>query len=90
MTRKPERRKRRGAPVLLLLLLLTALLLADNFLVRVREYDLVFPDLPPGFSGLRVLQLSDLHGRDGLTGQLLRRAEAAGPDLIFITWDLAD
>ena len=91
MTRKPERRKRRrGAPVLLLLLLLLALLLADNFLIRVREYDLTFPDLPPGFSGLRVLQLSDLHGRSDLTGQLLRRAEAAGPDLIFITGDLAD
>ena len=90
MTRKRERRGKRGLLLPLLLLLCLALLLADNFLVRVREYDLAFPDLPPGFSGLRVLQLTDLHGRTDLTGQLLRRAEAAKPDLIFLTGDLAD
>lgn len=89
MTRK--RKKRRGGRILLpILLLLAALLLTDNFLVRVREYDLSFPDLPRSFSGLRVLQLSDLHGRGDLTGQLLRRAEEAKPDLILLTGDLAD
>ena len=89
MTRK--RKKRRGGRILLpILLLLAALLLTDNFLVRVREYDLSFPDLPRSFSGLRVLQLSDLHGRGDLTGQQLRRAEEAKPDLIHLTGDLAD
>lgn len=90
MTRRRKRPKRRRVLLPLLLAALLALLLTDNLWVRVREYDLGFPDLPPGFAGLRILQLSDLHGRDGLTGQLLRRAEEAKPDLIFLTGDLAD
>ncbi len=90
MTRRRKRPKRRRVLLPLLLAALLALLLADNLWVRVREYRLDCTDLPPGFAGLRILQLSDLHGRDGLTGQLLRRAEEAGPDLVFLTGDLAD
>ncbi len=76
--------------MILLLMAFLALLLRDNFLVRVVHYDLRFPDLPMAFDGLRILQISDLHGRDILTKQLLQRTEAADPDLILLTGDLAD
>ena len=86
--KKAERRK---PPLLtlLFLILITALLL-DNLWVRRREYTLHYPDLPEGFDGLRILQLSDLHGRAILNTQLLERAEEAEPDLILITGDLVD
>ena len=90
--KKRKKRRRGGLRTLTVLLLLafSALLLRDNLLVRTVEYKLRFPDLPEAFDGLRILQISDLHGRDILTNQLLRRTEAAQPDLILLTGDLAD
>ncbi len=83
--------KRRKKPLLaLLILLLLTVLCLDNLWVRTAEYTLRYPDLPEGFDGLRILQLSDLHGRAGLTRQLLARAVDAQPDLILITGDLVD
>ena len=48
--------------------------------------------LPPAFDGLRIVQLSDLHGREfGVQSQrLLARVRAQEPDLIALTGDLAD
>ena len=88
--RKTRRRSGRRILVILLLLILGALILRDNFLVRSVEYELRFPDLPTAFDGLRILHISDLHGRDILTKQLLQRAGTAKPDLILITGDLVD
>lgn len=87
-----KRRRRSGwrTLVILLLLILGALLFRDNFQVRNLGYDPVFPDLPDAFDGLRILQVSDLHGRDILTKQLLQRTKTAKPDLILLTGDLAD
>ena len=89
---KKRKRRRSGwrTLVILLLLILAALLCRDNLQVRTVGYDLSFPDLPKAFDGLKILQISDLHGRDVLTKQLLTQAEAASPDLIFLTGDLAD
>ena len=55
----------------LLTLLLTAALLASlalflfqqNFALQVEQVELTFEALPPEFDGLRVAELSDLHGR---------------------------
>ena len=88
--RKKRRRSGWRTLVILLLLILGALLFRDNFQVRTVGYDLAFPDLPDAFDGLRILQISDLHGRDILTRQLLQRAETAEPDLILLTGDLVD
>ena len=86
---KRRRRRLRAFPLLLSLLLLTVLL-TDNLRVRTREYTIPYPDLPRGLEGLRILQLSDLHGRDILTKQLLLRAREAEPELILLTGDLVD
>ena len=87
--RKKTRRKAHPLLTLLFLALISSLLL-DNLWVRSREYTLSFPDLPEGFDGLRILQISDLHGRDILTKQLLVKAEEVQPDLILLTGDLVD
>lgn len=48
--------------------------------------------LPAAFAGLRVVQISDLHGRrfDAQSRYLLDMVQLASPDIIAITGDLAD
>ncbi len=89
MTRK--RKRRRGKRLLLLLLALLAFRLwLDNFTVCLRAYELRSPALPPGFEGLRVAQITDLHGCERLYDGVLRRTREAKPDLIALTGDLTD
>ena len=57
--------------------------------MRTKEYD-VPCGIPPGFDGLRIAQISDLHGNERLYGALLRHTRDAGPDLIFLTGDITD
>ena len=88
--------KKRRHPVLkffLLLIVLLGLLCADSGLrIVTTEYELSFADLPQDFDGWRIVQLSDLHGaqfgKDN--SRLLQRVEAAQPDIIVLTGDLAD
>jgi len=60
----------------------------------VREVELVFDDLPDSLEGYRILHLSDLHvssaARRARTLEVVRRANAAGADLIVVTGDLVD
>jgi len=55
---------------------------------------LVFPDLPPGLDGLKLLHLSDLHagihlGEDRMQ-EIVAQANALRPDLIVQTGDMID
>ncbi len=89
--RKKKRRARRGLRLLLLLiLLLAAAVCLENTRVRTVRYSLELPELPAAFEGLRILQISDLHGREGLTQQLLDAARKQAPELILLTGDLVD
>jgi len=60
----------------------------------VREIELAFADLPPSLDGYRILHLSDLHvssaARRTRTLEVVRRANAAGADLIAVTGDIVD
>lgn len=87
------KRKRHFFLRALLLVLILGALVADSNLRPVKtEYTLSFADLPEAFSGLRIAQLSDLHGAKYGEGnaRLLRLVRAAAPDLIALTGDLAD
>lgn len=55
-------------------------------------YTVSSPDLPAPLEGLRIVQLSDLHGKEFNTGSgdLLRAVADLEPDLIAITGDLID
>jgi len=60
--------------------------------LQVETVEVVDPNLPKAFDGLRVVQLSDLHGKEFGPGNtnLLAEIEALNPDLIAITGDVID
>lgn len=64
----------------------------QNFTLQVETVELFFESLPPQFDGLRVAELSDLHGRSfGENNvRLLRTLQKARPDMICICGDLFD
>ena len=64
----------------------------ENLRIETTHTTLRCAGLPEGFSGLRIVQISDLHGRMFGEGhhRLLRAVRRAQPDLIALTGDLAD
>ena len=62
----------------------------DNIRLTVTRYTIAFADLPEGFDGFRIVQVSDLHnarlGKD--QQKLIVAIKAAQPDMIAITGDL--
>lgn len=90
--RNRRRPVRRALTWLLALALAAGFLYWDNTALQVTEQDLTFSDLPEGFEGLRIVQLSDLHDREfGASNSRLYEAVAeAEPDVILLTGDLVD
>lgn len=78
--------------LLLFILLLPLWLWWGNYTLSVEEYTFSSSRLPQGWDGARIVQLSDLHGkefgRDSV--RLLRAVKRAQPELIVITGDIAD
>jgi hypothetical protein len=74
------------------LILLAGFFLFEQFGLQVTHTEVYSDSLPSAFDGLKIVQLSDLHGRS--FGQdnalLLRRVRALEPDLIAVTGDLLD
>lgn len=89
---KQEKRNGRWRKWLLAGLVLSGILWVENNTVEMREYTVCKQDLPAAFGGLRVLQVSDLHGkRFGKDhAWILKSAAEARPDIIAVTGDLAD
>ena len=83
-------RKRKIWPLLLAVLVLFAVW--ENRSVQVEEFAFASERLPEGLAGLRIAQLSDLHGAEfGRDNERLLAAVAgAEPDLILVTGDLVD
>lgn len=87
--------KRRTIRLLVAAVLLLALVLGllwGNTSLVTTEYRLSSPALPDAFSGLRIVQVSDLHNAEFGAGneRLLLAVKEAAPDLIFLTGDLLD
>lgn len=88
-----KRKHRAGRRILLLLVLLLTAGFADSALrIVTTEYTVESARLPAAFDGFRVVQLSDVHGKEfGPENEtLLKKVAAAQPDLIALTGDLAD
>jgi len=81
-----------------LVILAAAVLLAVVFFlwqqesITVSPYTVTDPDLPAAFEGLRIVQISDLHGKEfGENNErLLKTVAELKPDLIAVTGDLID
>ena len=86
------KRIHRLAALLVLLALAAGFVYQQNCTLQVDAVELFFESLPPQFDGLRVAELSDLHGRSfGKNNiRLLHALRAARPDLICICGDLFD
>lgn len=85
-------KKRKGRKLLRLLLLLgllCGLLLADQRILVADRYEIPIRELPASFDGLRIVQLSDLHGAEFGTdnSRLLEKVRREKPDLIALTGD---
>lgn len=82
--------------VLLVLLILVLLLLLFFFnqqnKLQTETVTVTSSDIPEAFDGLRIVQLSDLHGHEfGMEHEtILREVRALEPDLIAITGDMID
>ena len=87
------KRRRIVIPVLLVLAaIVAALLLLSKYGLAVTRLSLEFDDLPRGFDGFRIVQLSDLHGsefgRDN--ARLIEAVAEEEPDIIALTGDFLD
>ena len=79
--------------ILIAAAVIMALLLADSrFRLVTSSYEIVSHRLPETFDGFTIVQLSDVHGAEFGEGNsiLLRKVEAARPDIIAVTGDLID
>ncbi|MEO8479901.1 MAG: metallophosphoesterase, partial [Gemmatimonadota bacterium] len=81
-----------GTAALLLALVIVGYVGSRRLIVK--SLALTFPDLPEGFDGFRIVQLSDLHVGPQTSRQFLarvaREVEQLGGDLIAITGDQVD
>lgn len=96
MHNRPRRPRPRGRSVLLVLLVLalagTWFFYDQQNRIQTEELTISSPRLPAAFDGLRIVQVSDLHGKefgpDNAT--LMEKVAELKPDLIAITGDLID
>ena len=93
MTRVPKRkRKPRLWPWVLAALILAVSFYRSNFTFALESFTFADPRLPAAFDGLRIVQLTDLHGRTfgEDNADLIAAVAEAEPDIIVLTGDLQD
>lgn len=86
---RKRRRKKRILRRLLfwaIVCLLLVSLYKSAFELEITDYSVQSAFLPPEFDGFRIVQLSDLHGRD-FGDELYEKVAALSPDMIALTGD---
>ncbi len=93
--KKAASRRKKLLPILILVSLpiaLIAWIVWGNVTVKTTHYTVTSAELPAGFDGYTIVQISDLHnaefGEDNET--LISRLTEAAPDLIVLTGDFID
>lgn len=87
-----KRRVKRGMMAWILLLILAIFLVYQQNAIQIHTVQVLGKDLPAAFDGLRILHISDNHGKQFGQGneRLLQHVARLQPDLIAITGDLID
>lgn len=90
--RRPRRWGRRFVLALFLLALLALFFWWQQNGIQTQTVDVTATELPAAFDGLRIIHISDVHGKEFGTDHetLLKKVTALKPDLIAITGDLID
>lgn len=81
--------KRAAAVSLILLIIASVYFCWGNNSITVSNYTLSPENLPEGFDGFRIVQISDLHNKD-FGGRLVEKITALDPAIIVITGDIVD
>jgi predicted MPP superfamily phosphohydrolase len=78
--------------VLIVILALSIYLYFENTSVSATLYEIKDEDIPRGFDGMKIAQVSDFHNTKSrrLTNKLIKLLNEQDPDLIAITGDLVD
>lgn len=87
------KRRRIVVPILLVLVAIAAaLLLLSKYGLSVTRLSLEFENLPRGFDGFKIVQLSDLHGSEfgQDNARLIEAVAKEEPDIIALTGDFLD
>lgn len=76
--------------IILVIIFLLLLLYWQNFSLQTTKYTLHYQDLPKGFDGFRIVQISDMHGMAFGFGNstLVKRIEDLKPDILVLTGDM--
>lgn len=90
--KKWSKRKKTVLSVLgVLLVLVVAEFIHSNTVIEVEEFTFESEDVPQGFDGVRIVQISDYHNHGGShDDRLIKKIEEQHPDYIFLTGDIAD
>jgi len=80
--------------IILIAVLLTVLLYysrqIEPYLLVVKRVPIEIANLPPGMEGLRIVQISDLHGKEFRDNRLVQKVNSLEPDILVITGDVID
>lgn len=78
--------------IAMIFLVVVVFLFSQNNFIVVNNMKLDFKDLPRGFDGFKIVQISDLHNKMFGSNQkrLVAKIKRAQPDVIFITGDMVD
>lgn len=92
MSEKKKRRGRRYILILVVLAVLVLFFLQQQNAIQKQTVEIQAQELPAVFDGLRIVHLSDLHGKQFGEGSklLLQSVADMKPDLIAVTGDLID
>lgn len=76
--------------VILCIMFLILFLYWQNYSLQTEQYTLHYADLPKGFDGFRIIQISDMHGMTFGYGNstLVKRIEDLKPDILVLTGDM--
>lgn len=83
-------KKKGWAYTLILLIFLVLFFYWDNNSLQITRYSLAYSQLPDGFEGYRIVQISDMHGKafGEKNSTLAERIKALKPDILLATGDM--